>query len=80
MLGVPGAVLVWWPHLHSDLPAGLDGVVPYFLENELAFGAFKIIMSLQDVWANTVDMHEGLIDETLHGLWRAVSPWVSIDR
>lgn len=65
--GAP-ADLLSWPHFHRDLPARLNRTIPYFLEDELAFRAFKIIMTLQDVGAHAVNMYKCLVDETLHSL------------
>lgn len=61
-------VLAFGPHLHGDLPSGLDGVGPDLFENQLAFGALEVVVAFHDVSADAFNVCESLVDEAFHCL------------
>lgn len=56
------------PHLHGDLPAGLDRGTPDFFKDQLALRALEVVVPFSDMRADVLDVHEGLDNEAFHGL------------
>lgn len=61
-------VLKLRPHFHVNLPPRLDRRFPNVLEDQLAFRALEIVVSVSNMQPKIGDMVESLDDELLHGL------------
>ena len=56
------------PQLHSDGPVRLDDLVPDLGQDDVAVGAFQVVVSVADLLRDHVDVQEGLFDQFLHAL------------
>ena len=62
-----------WPHVHGNVPVGLDYNLPYLWKNDLAIRSDEVVMAVVNVRPDDVHVQEGLLDELLHSLNREVS-------
>lgn len=60
--------LVHRPHVHCDVPIGLDDPFPNGREDDLPVGANEVIVTLLDVGPDRIDVEECLLDEIFHSL------------
>jgi hypothetical protein len=52
----------------GDGPVGLDHGLPHLREDDLAVWSNKIVVAFVYVWADDINVEEGLLDELFHAL------------